>query len=101
MTELHTWLSVQHPGLRTYKAFRQKTMQLARSDAEHRALYKLLSSIVDPYIDSYDEEPLPADLAETVFGRLLAIVRDAENSIVLAPMDQVKALNKIAAVELI
>ena len=44
---------------------------------------------------------MPVDLAETVFGRLLAVVRDSENSIVLAPMDQVKARNKIAAVELI
>jgi hypothetical protein len=101
MTELHTWLSVQHPGLRTYKTFQQKTMQLARTDVEHRALYKLLSSIVGPYIDSFDGQPLPADVAEVAFGRLLAVVRDAENSIALAPLDQVKVLNEIAAVELI
>ena len=100
MTELHTWLSVQHPGLRTYKTFQQKTMQLARltwnigrcTNSCHR------SSI--PYIDSFDGEPLPADVAEISFGRLRAVVRDAENSIALAPLDQVKVLNEIAAVEL-
>jgi hypothetical protein len=99
--ELHAWLSNQHHGLRTYKTFQQKTMQLARTDAEHKALYKLLSSIVDPYIDSFDEEPLPVGLAETTFGRLLDVVRDAENSISLAPQDQIKVLNELAAVELI
>jgi hypothetical protein len=101
MTELHNWLSVQHHGLRTYKIFQQKTLQLARIDAEHRALYKLLSSIVDPYIDSFDEEPLPVEVAETTFVRLLNVVRDAENSISLTPSDQMKVLNNIAQIELI
>jgi hypothetical protein len=75
--------------------------QLAHTDAEHIALYKLLASMVDPYIDSFDEQPLPVDVADKVFGRLLDIVRDAEQSISLAPGDQVRALNKIAAVKLI
>ena len=59
MVELHSWLSHQHPGLKTYVALQQKTNELAESDAEHRAVYKLLSSILDPFIASFDEEPLP------------------------------------------
>jgi hypothetical protein len=101
MVELHSWLSHQHPGLRTYVALQQKTDALARSDAEHRAIYKLLSSIVDPFIESFDEEPLPAGVADATFHRLLELVRDAEDAITLAPAQQIDALNRIAAVELV
>jgi len=101
MVELHSWLSHQHPGLRTYVALQQKTNELARSDAEHRAIYKLLSSIIDPFIESFDEDPLPAGVAETTFQRLLDVVRDAENAISLAPEKQIDAMNKLAAVELV
>jgi hypothetical protein len=101
MVALHRWLSQQHPGLRTYIALQQKTKELARTDAEHRAIYKLLSSILDPFIESFDEEPLPAGIADATFHRLLDVVRDAENAIALAPDQQIDALNKIAAVELV
>jgi hypothetical protein len=101
MSELHSWLSTQHHGLRTYGSLKQKLIRLAHADAEHVALYKLLASMVDSYIDSFDEQPLPVDVADKVFGRVLDIVREAEESISLAPADQVHALNKIAAVKLV
>jgi hypothetical protein len=77
------------------------TDELAETDAEHRAVYRLLSSILDPFIASFDEEPLPAGAAETAFQRLLAVVREADNAIALAPDRQIEALNRIAAVDLI
>jgi hypothetical protein len=77
------------------------TDELAEADAAHRAVYRLLSSILDPFIASFDEEPLPASVAETTFQRLLAVVRDADNAIALAPDQQIDALNRIAAVDLI
>ena len=101
MVELHSWLSGQHPGLKTYVALQQKTNELAQSDTEHRAVYKLLSSILDPFIASFDEEPLPAGVAETTFQRLLSVVRDADNAISLAPDQQIRVLNKIASVDLV
>jgi hypothetical protein len=101
MVELHSWLSHQHPGLKTYVALQQKTNELARTDADHRAIYKLLSSIIDPFIESFDEDPLPAGVAEATFLRLLDVVREAEDAISLAPEKQIDALNKIAAVELV
>jgi hypothetical protein len=101
MVELHSWLSHQHPGLKTYVALQQKTNELAQSDADHRAVYKLLSSIIDPFIASFDEEPLPAGVADATFQRLLAVVRDADNAISLAPDQQIDALNKIASVDLV
>jgi hypothetical protein len=101
MVELHSWLSHQHSGLRTYVTLQQMTNELAETDAEHRAVYRLLSSIIDPFIASFDEEPLPAGVAETMFQRLLAVVRDADNAITLAPDQQIDALNRIAAVDLV
>ncbi|MFZ0812243.1 MAG: hypothetical protein WAM83_16645, partial [Bradyrhizobium sp.] len=99
--ELHSWLSHQHSGLRTYVTLQQMTNELAETDADHRAVYRLLSSIIDPFIASFDEEPLPAGVAETTFQRLLAVVRDADNAVSLAPDQQIDALNKIAAVDLV
>lgn len=101
MMELHSWLSHQHPGLNTYRAFQQKSIELADQKVVCRALYKLLSSIVDPYIEAYDEEPLPSDVAKRSFERLLAVVHDAENSISLDPEKQMAVLNRVASVDLV
>lgn len=101
MVELHSWLSHQHSGLRTYVTLQQMTNELAETDADHRAVYRLLSSIIDPFIASFDEEPLPAGVADTTFQRLLAVVRDADNAVSLAPDQQIDVLNKIAAVDLV
>ena len=100
MGELHSWLVSQHPGLRTYRSFQQKAMELASSDDEHRALYRLLASMVGRYIDSFDEEPLPVDIAKQAYQRLLSIVDDAENSMDAPASQQMQTLNKVAATEL-
>jgi hypothetical protein len=66
MSELHSWLSTQHHGLRTYKSLKQKLIARASADPEHAALYRRLASMIDAYIDSFDEEPLPVDVADQV-----------------------------------
>jgi hypothetical protein len=101
MSGLHSWLSSQHHGLHTYKSLKQKLVRLADSDPTHVALYRLLASMIDPYIDSFDEQPLPVDVADKTFRRVLDIVRDAEESISLHPANQIQVLNRVAAVELI
>ena len=100
MGELHDWLMSQHPGLRTYKSFYQKALELAATDADHRALYRLLSNIAERYVTTFDEEPLPVDVAAQAYQRLLDIVGDAEKSIDASVSQQVQTLNKIAAAEL-
>ena len=100
MGELHDWLADQHPGLRTYKTFQQKVLQLAGSDADHLAVYRMLATLVGSYIDSFDEEPLPVDVAKQAFQRLLGVVGDAENAIQAPPAEQIATLNKIAATKL-
>jgi len=101
VTELHDWLVGQHPGLRTYTSLQHKALQLASSDAEHGALYRLLAGLAGRYIESFDEEPLPVDVAQQAYQRLLATVGDAERSLSASPSEQVKALNRLAATELV
>lgn len=101
MSELHSWLATQHPGLRTYKTFKTRADALASADQEHRAFYKLLSTMVDPFIDTYSAEALPTELAEATFRRLLNIVKEAEIRSSLSPDIRMKALNEIASVELV
>jgi len=57
--------------------------------------------MLDPFIASFDEEPLPVSVAESTYRRLLDVVLDAENAVTLAPDRQIDALNRIAAVQLV
>jgi hypothetical protein len=98
--ELTTWLSSQHPGLQTYKAFRNKTLQLSTSDAAHRALYALLGAMAGRYIESFDEEPLPVETADRAYQKLLGIVSEAEGSTSASASRQIQVLNHVASVEL-
>lgn len=100
MADLHAWLLKQHPGLRTYKTFCQQAYQLADSDPDHRALYRLLAEMAERYIRTFDEEPLPTDVSEQAFQRLLQAVADAEASINAPIPTKIATLNRIAATEL-
>ena len=98
--ELSTWLSGQHPGLHTYKAFHTKTLQRSTSDTKHHALYKLLAAIANRYIESFDEAPLPVETAERAYRKLMDIVVEAENSKQATAPQQIQTLNRVASVEL-
>ena len=74
MNELYTWVSRQHHGLRTFKTFQQKLESLSRDEPEQRGLYRLLSNIVGSYIEAFDEEPLPVEVADQVHRRLLELL---------------------------
>ena len=74
MNDLHTWLSQQHHGLRTFRTFQQKLDELGNGDAGQRAMCRLLKNIVGSYIDAFDEEPLPVAVADRAYGRLLEMV---------------------------
>jgi hypothetical protein len=50
--------------------------------------------MIDPCIDSFDEKPLPVDVADEVFARVLDIVRYAEDSVSRGAADQLQALNR-------
>ena len=92
MSELHSWLSTQHHGLQTNKSLKQKLIGRASADPDYAALYRLLASVIDPYIDSFDEEPLPVDVADEVFARVLDIARYAEDSVSRRSADKSRRL---------
>jgi hypothetical protein len=79
MNDLYTWLSQQHHGLRTYRTFQQKLATLSRDDPGQRALCRLLSSLVGGYIEAFDEEPLPVEVADRAHQRLLDLVASLDD----------------------
>jgi hypothetical protein len=73
-TDLHTWLSQQHHGLRTFRTFQQKLETLGRDDPAQRGLCRLLSGLVGSYVEAFDEAPLPVEIADGAYQRLLTLV---------------------------
>ena len=100
MGELLQCLRSQHPGLKTYRAFHEMLVQAAKDDPAHRAAYRLLSNLASSYATSFDEEPLPVDVAEQAYRRMLDLVAKAELSIDSPIEQQLAVLNEIAAAEL-
>ncbi|WP_342737586.1 hypothetical protein [Bradyrhizobium sp. B117] len=74
MNDLHAWLSEQHHGLRTFRTFQQKLETLGRDDPEQRGLCRLLSSLVGSYVEAFDEAPLPVEVADGAYQRLMTLV---------------------------
>ncbi|UGY12456.1 hypothetical protein [Bradyrhizobium septentrionale] len=72
--DLHSWLSQQPHGLRTFRTFQQKLETLSKDDPEQRGVCRLLSGLVGNYVETFDEEPLPVDVADRAYGRLLDLV---------------------------
>jgi hypothetical protein len=101
MGELTDWLSQQHHGLKTYKAFRQTLVDRVSSDAQHRALYRLLAGLTEEYIARYDGEAVPVEVAEQTYRHLLEIVATAEGSLAAPPAKQIQILNELAAAKLV
>jgi hypothetical protein len=99
MNELYTWVSQQHHGLRTFKTLQQKLESLSAVDPEQRGLYRLLSNIVSGYIEAFDEEPLPAEVADRVHRRLLELLASLD---VQANSDRRLAdINRVASFDLL
>ena len=98
MNDLHTWLSQQHHGLRTFRAFQQKLDEVSNSDPEQRELCQLLTAIVGDCVDTYDEQPLPVAVADRAFQRLLELMASVDFS---ASADRRLAdINRVAACDL-
>jgi len=74
MNDLHAWLSEQHHGLRTFRIFQQKLETLGRGDPSQRGLCRLLSGLVGSYVEAFDEAPLPVEIADGAYQRLLTLV---------------------------
>jgi hypothetical protein len=101
LNTLSDWLAGQHPGLRTYKTFQERALQLSVSETDYRALYRLLADIAGRYVAAFDENPLPVEVAKPAYDKFLDLVKNGEQSIG-APLErQITALNTIAGTELV
>lgn len=100
MEALQTWLSTQHNGVKTYVAFRDRALQLAATQKENAALLHLLAALADRFIYSYDESPLPADVADRAFALLKDLTQKGVRSVAASDADKVALLNEIARADL-
>ena len=98
MNELHSWLSGQHPGLKTFKTLQIKLARLAADRPEQRAACRLLLGIIGSYVDEFDEAPLPTATADRAFQRLLRTLAELDGAD--EPTPQLGRLNQIAALNL-
>lgn len=98
MSDFAKWLSQQHHGLATFRAFQQKLQNLIENEPEHGALCRLLSNLVGRYIEAFDEEPLPVAVADRAYQRLLELLAglDFQGN----PDRRLADLNRVAACEL-
>ncbi|MGY3586751.1 hypothetical protein ACVIGB_004189 [Bradyrhizobium sp. USDA 4341] len=97
--DLHTWLSQQPPGLRTFRTFQQKLETLGKDDPEQRGVCRLLSGLVGNYVEIFDEEPLPVAVADRAYGRLLDLV--ASLDLKGNPDRRLADINRIASCDLL
>jgi hypothetical protein len=98
MNDLHTWLSQQHHGLRTFRTFQQKLDTLSRGAPQQRALCRVLSGIVGSYVETFDEEPLPVAVADRAYHHLLDLV--ASLNFRASAERRLADINRIAACDL-
>jgi hypothetical protein len=98
--ELAQWLKSQHKGLRTYKTFHQKVLDLGTSQRHQYALYYLLGALVGRFVEAYDDSPLTLDVADEAHKRLVAIAEKCSLFDSMSADNRLKLLNEIAAMDL-
>ncbi len=98
--ELAQWLKSQHKGLRSYKAFQQKVLEVGSKNRQQYALYYLLGMLAGRFVEVYDERPLTLDVTDEAHKRLIAVVDKALLYNTMSAQQQNELLNEIAAAEL-
>jgi hypothetical protein len=100
LKDLYAWLSTQHNGLKTYNAFQSKVLQLAREQQESAALLHLLANLAERFVSSYDEAPLPVEVADRAFAKLKQLVQEGTEWNRKSDAEKIALLNEIAHTEL-
>ncbi len=100
MEELGQWLKSQHKGLRTYKTFQQKVLDVGAAHRGEFVLYYLLAALAGRFVDAHEEQPLTLDITDEAHKRLMAFMDKALQFKSMNPDDRLKLLNEIAGSEL-
>jgi len=98
--ELAQWLKSQHKGLRTYKTFQQRALEMGAQHRDQYALYYLLGMLVGRFVDSFEENPLTLDVTDEAHRRLVAFADKAAGYERMSADERLKLLNEIAGSEL-
>jgi hypothetical protein len=98
--ELAEWLKSQHKGLRTYKTFQQKVLEVGAKHRDHYALCYLLAMLAGRFSDTYEETPLTLDVTDEAHRRLVAYADKAAKFDSIASDSRLEFLNEIAASDL-
>jgi hypothetical protein len=85
--------------LRTFKTFQQKLESLSRDEPEQRGLYRLLSTLVGSYVETFDEEPLPVAVADHAHDRMLELLGSLD--LQAKPDRRLADINRVAAGDLL
>jgi hypothetical protein len=100
LKELNAWLSTQHNGLKSYSAFQSRVLQLAKDQQQNAALLHLLAMLAERFISTYDESPLPVEVADRAFAKLKQLVQKSTEWELAPDADRIALLNEIARTEL-
>jgi hypothetical protein len=98
--QLTQWLKTQHKGLRTYKTFHQRVLELGAQHKDQYALYYLLSALVARFIDAYEDSPLTLDVTDEAHRRLVAIAERSSGFDRMSAEERLGLLNEIAGMDL-
>lgn len=101
MEDLLAWLKEQNGGIGTYFGLQQRAQKFVATDPEHAAVFQLLSNLAGRFASSYEDEPLPVDVAQSALARITELVEQAALSTNSPPEDRLRILNQIASTDLI
>ena len=74
-------------------------MMPARTSLTNRVFARLLNTVVDNYVDTFDEEPLPVAVADHAYQRLLDLVADIDFG--ASAEQRLATINRVAASDLL
>jgi Ser/Thr protein kinase RdoA (MazF antagonist) len=100
MKELIAWLKEQNEGVCTYIGIQQRAYGLALSDPDQAALFRLLGALAARFASSYDDMPLPANIARPAFERVMTLVEEALRTMDGTAEEKLAVLNEIARTDL-
>ncbi len=100
MQDLLNWLAQQKGGIGTYLEFQNRALELRATEPENAALLRLMADLAGRFVESYDREPLPLDVAEQARERLTSMLKAAVEANTAPAADRIALLNKVSESEL-
>lgn len=100
MDKLLDWLRLQKGGIDTYTAFIGKALEIRRTQPDLAAAAQLLAGMAVHFVQIYDGQPLPYDVARNAFVRLTNIVEQLTHYRTSTPEERLAMLNAIGSIDL-